>query len=80
NGRWCLPHGATPTTHILKLPLGLVGNRRADLSTSVENEWLCMQLCAELGLPTASCEMLTFGDQKVLSVTRFDRQLHASGT
>ncbi|VVE77526.1 type II toxin-antitoxin system HipA family toxin [Pandoraea sputorum] len=79
-GHWCLPHGATPTTHILKLPIGLVGNRRADLSTSVENEWLCMQLCAALGLPTAASEMLTFGDQKVLSVTRFDRQMHSSGT
>jgi hypothetical protein len=22
------PHGATPTTHIFKLPLGLVGNRK----------------------------------------------------
>src|SRR5688572_1330537 len=27
HGRWCRPHGSTPTTHIFKLPLGLVGNR-----------------------------------------------------
>jgi serine/threonine-protein kinase HipA len=26
--QWHLPHGATPTTHILKLPIGLVGNMR----------------------------------------------------
>ncbi|MCY1203933.1 Serine/threonine-protein kinase toxin HipA [compost metagenome] len=78
-GKWLLPHGATPTTHILKLPLGLVGNRKADLSTSVENEWLCMQLFKEFGLPVAECEILTFGKQKVLVVTRFDRQLHPSG-
>jgi len=36
-GRWCRPLGATPTTHIFKLPLGLVGNRQADMRTSVEN-------------------------------------------
>ena len=40
NGRWMKPRGATPTTHIFKLPLGLVGGRQADFSTSVDNEWL----------------------------------------
>ena len=28
-GKWCRPIGSTPTTHIFKLPLGLVGNRQA---------------------------------------------------
>ncbi|RZT42619.1 type II toxin-antitoxin system HipA family toxin [Cupriavidus agavae] len=79
-GQWMLPRGATPTTHILKMPIGLVGNRRADLTTSVENEWLCMQMVQALGLPAADCEMLTFGTQRVLSVKRFDRQMHSSGT
>ena len=79
DGRWMRPQGSTPTTHILKLPLGLVGHARADFSTSVENEWLCMHLLAEFGLPVASTELLTFGSQKVLSVKRFDRQLHSSG-
>ncbi|WP_354683674.1 HipA domain-containing protein [Cupriavidus necator] len=65
--------------HIFKLPLGLVGNRKADLSTSVENEWLCLKLLAAYGLPVAECEMLTFGRRKVLSVTRFDRKPHPSG-
>ena len=37
-GQWHVPKGATPTTHILKLPLGLVGNMQADMRTSVENE------------------------------------------
>ena len=73
------PHGSTPTTHILKLPIGMVGHRKADFSTSVENEWLCMNLLAEFGLPVVKTEILTFGGQKVLSVERFDRQLHSSG-
>jgi len=73
--RWCRPHGATPTTHIMKLPLGLVGgSRRVDPSNSVENEWLCAQLLAALGLPVASAEMAEFGGRKVLMVERFDRE------
>ena len=78
-GQWMRPHGSTPTTHILKLPIGMVGHRQADFSTSVENEWLCMNLLAEFGLPVAKTEILTFGSQKVLSVERFDRQIHSSG-
>jgi serine/threonine-protein kinase HipA len=78
-GQWMRPHGATPTTHILKLPLGLVGNRRGDLTASVENEWLCMHLLQAYGLPVAQTDIRTFGRQRVLSVTRFDRQMHSSG-
>jgi len=72
-GQWCRPLGATPTTHIIKLPLGLVGNVRADMHTSVENEWLCAQILRLLGLPMAACDIATFGRRKVLVVERFDR-------
>jgi serine/threonine-protein kinase HipA len=72
--RWYRPLGATPTTHILKLPLGLVGNMRADMTSSVENEWLCAQLLHALGLPVAETTMATFGGTKALVVTRFDRR------
>lgn len=78
-GQWLRPHGATPTTHILKLPLGLVGNGRVDLSSSVENEWLCLNLLRGYGLAVPACEILTFGARQVLSVERFDRRLHSSG-
>lgn len=71
---WHLPRGATPTTHILKLPLGLVGNMKADMTSSVENEWLCAQLLTEFGLPTAVTEMARFGSTKALVVERFDRR------
>ncbi|SDH70972.1 type II toxin-antitoxin system HipA family toxin [Propionivibrio dicarboxylicus] len=79
NGQWCLPHGTTPTTHIFKLPLGLVGNMGADLRTSVENEWLCMQLLDELDIPVAASEIGVFGNQKALVVERFDRRLADEG-
>jgi serine/threonine-protein kinase HipA len=73
-GRWCRPHGATPTTHIFKLPLGVVGgSRRVDLSDSVQNEWVCAQIVSEFGLPVAPTTMARFGDEDVLVVERFDR-------
>ena len=79
-GRWMRPHGATPTTHIFKLPLGLVGHMQADFTASVQNEWLTMELMRAYGLDVARCEMLSFDGQPVLCVERFDRQLHPSGT
>jgi serine/threonine-protein kinase HipA len=80
DGAWHLPRGATPTTHILKLPLGRVGNMQADFATSVENEWLCANIVRAFGLAVAACEIATFEDQKALVVTRFDRRLAAGGT
>ena len=71
--RWWRPRGATPTTHILKLPLGLVGNLLADMADSVENEWLCARLLRALGLDAAACEIADFGKRRVLVVERFDR-------
>ena len=79
DGKWCRPLGATPTTHIFKLPLGLVGGMQADMRTSVENEWLCATILRAYGLPVAHCDIGRFGSQKVLVVERFDRQIHSSG-
>ncbi|MBL0938584.1 MAG: type II toxin-antitoxin system HipA family toxin [Gemmatimonadaceae bacterium] len=82
DGRWFLPKGVTPSTHILKLPLGLVGNMRYDLEHSIANEWLCLQLLDAMGFPVATTEMATFSDdvstEHALVVERFDRQWHAS--
>lgn len=74
-GKWCLPRGSTPTTHIMKLPLGQVGRSRADFSTSVENEWLCSRIACAFGLQAAPCHIERFGRHKVLVVERFDRVL-----
>ncbi|MFT5758905.1 MAG: serine/threonine-protein kinase HipA [Alteromonadaceae bacterium] len=72
NEQWCVPLGATPTTHIFKLPLGLAGNISADIN-SVENEWLCSKILDGFGIPVAYCDIGQFEDQKVLIVERFDR-------
>jgi serine/threonine-protein kinase HipA len=76
NGRWMRPHGSTPTTHIFKMPLGLIGGRRVDFTTSVDNEWLSLRLLRAYGLDAAQAEIRTFGEQRVLVVERFDRAPH----
>ena len=78
-GRWHAPRGATPTSHIFKLPVGLAGGRRADFSTSVDNEWLCLRLMKAYGLNVANAQIATFGSQRVLVVERFDRRLAPDG-
>lgn len=75
-GRWHRPRGATPTTHIFKLPMGdRIGKDGLDLSASVEIEWLCGRIAAAFGLPVAGAAIGRFEDQKVLIVERFDRAL-----
>jgi serine/threonine-protein kinase HipA len=57
--QWHRPSGATPTTHIFKLPLGRVGNMQADLSTSVENG---VAVCANRArIRSSRCELLYRG-------------------
>lgn len=79
-GQWLLPHGSTPTTHIFKLPMGLVGHMQADMRTSVENEWLCSKVIEAYGIPVARCEVTHFEEQKALVVERFDRTLASDGS
>ena len=78
-GHWNIPTGPTATTHIFKLPLGLVANGQVDMSTSVQNEWLCAKLLAAYGLSVAECAMAQFEDQQTLIVKRFDRRPSQDG-
>src|SRR6266496_610096 len=79
DGVWRRPTHTTPTTHILKLPLGL-NPQGIDLPTSVENEWLCSEIVRAYGIEVAKCWMEAFGEHKTLVVERFDRRLVADGT
>jgi serine/threonine-protein kinase HipA len=47
---------------------------KADMSTSVENEWLCSLLLEQYGVPVAKTRIAQFEDQKALVVERFDRR------
>lgn len=74
-GKWHRPKGATPTSHIFKLPMGSrIGREQLDLSTSVENEWLCGRIVDAFGIPVAYSAMADFEDQRALIVERFDRE------
>lgn len=79
DGVWMKPIGATPTTHILKLPMGSPGQMGIDMSTSVENEWLCEKILNAYGIKTANSQIMHFKDKKVLVVERFDRKLSTNG-
>jgi serine/threonine-protein kinase HipA len=72
DGRWLKPTGTAATTHILKPQIGTLPSG-VDLSSSVENEYLCLKLLAALGVPTATAEIADFGDRRTLIVERFDR-------
>lgn len=72
--KWCLPKGATPTSHIIKLPIGHIKHAGIDLSESVENEWLCLKILAAYGLPVNHARIILFNDVKALVVERFDRR------
>jgi serine/threonine-protein kinase HipA len=78
-GKWKRPHGATPTSHVLKPAIGQLRGG-PDLSDSVENEWLSLRLTGALGLPVARAEIETFEDQRVLVVERFDRHWSRDGS
>ena len=70
--KWHIPRGMTATTHIMKPQIGMLPNG-IDLTRSVENEHLCLNLTAALGLPSANTEIMDFDGERVLVVERFDR-------
>lgn len=77
DGQWTKPIGTTPTSHILKLPMGVLPHVGIDLTDSCENEFICLELARAFGFDVANSQVLHFGVQKVLSVERFDRKYAA---
>ena len=66
NGRWGIPSGRLPTTHILKPPTGhFVGH--------AENEHVCLALARALGMPAAVSRVARFGEEIAIVVERYDR-------
>ena len=68
DGRWGVPSGRLPTTHILKPPTG-------EFDGHAENEHFCMILARRLGLPTARSDVRTFGHEITIVIERYDRVL-----
>lgn len=67
DGRWGVPHGRTPTTHILKPPA------IKDVDGFAVNEHFCLQLARATGIDAAESEVRTFGGETAIVVTRYDR-------
>lgn len=65
--KWGIPHGRMPTTHILKPPTD-------EFDGFAENEHLCLQLAAALGLQTARSTVRTFDGTTAIVIERFDRR------
>ncbi|MCP3662980.1 MAG: type II toxin-antitoxin system HipA family toxin [Gammaproteobacteria bacterium] len=72
--RWMRPSGTTPTTHILKLPIGMTPETQMDLTDSCENEWLCLKIAKAYGLDVCQADVNIFDGSKALVVERFDRR------
>ncbi|WP_312058184.1 type II toxin-antitoxin system HipA family toxin [Pantoea septica] len=78
---WAIPHGPTPTSHIIKLPIGEIKQPFAtlDMRDSVENEYVCLSLARELGFRVPDASIITAGRLRALAVRRFDRRWSADG-
>lgn len=70
DGRWGVPSGRTPTTHILKP--GIPG-----LDAQAENEHFCLALARAAGIPAAASEIARFDDELAIVVDRYDRAVQA---
>lgn len=70
NGEFGFGEGDLASTHILKF-----GND----DNLVWNEFLSLELAKKAGLEVNNAEILYFGDEPVLSVKRFDREIINSG-
>jgi serine/threonine-protein kinase HipA len=66
-GRWGIPSGRIPTTHILKPPTG-------HFDGHAENEHICLKLARGLGLPVAETKVMRFGKEIAIVIERYDRQ------
>jgi serine/threonine-protein kinase HipA len=72
NGRWGVPSGRVPTTHILKPPSG-------EFAGHAENEHFCLELARTVGLPVVDSRIMHFRDEVAIVVERFDRIRTAAG-
>ncbi|EPB3409321.1 HipA domain-containing protein [Vibrio cholerae] len=76
NGKWYVPQGTSFSSHIVKYPMDVItqSNSVLDMSSSVENEFICNQIAKELGFNVPNLEIITAeSGAKALAVKRFDR-------
>lgn len=76
NGKWYVPQGTAFSSHIVKYPMDVItqSNSVLDMSSSIENEFICAQITKELGFKVPDMDIITVeSGAKALAVKRFDR-------
>lgn len=73
DGKWHVPHGLTPTTHIFKTSIGALG-AEINFEDSIDNEWASLFILKKMGLPVCEASIEEFKAQRVLVIKRFDRK------
>ena len=72
DGRWGVPNGRIPTTHILKPPVERFDEYR--LYDQEINEHLCLAAARGAGLVAADSRVATFGGERAIVLRRYDRR------
>ncbi|ELV8629374.1 HipA domain-containing protein [Vibrio vulnificus] len=76
NGKWYVPQEKSLSSHIIKYPMDVIAqsNSVLDMSSSIENEFICTQIAKKLGFKVPDMEIITAeSGAKALAVKRFDR-------
>jgi serine/threonine-protein kinase HipA len=72
DGKWFVPEGRIPSTHILKIPLEAFEHHTL-------NEYFCLLLARRLGLPTPRCGIIEVAGEPVIRIERYDRRTEPDG-
>jgi len=73
DGQWYVPTGRIPSTHILKPQL-------KEFEAHHINEHFCLELAAQIEIPTANSEIIQIAGENMICVERYDRFFAGDGT
>lgn len=66
DGRFIIPHGSCPTTHIVKTPI-------PNVDGSIFNEYVCLKIAKNIKLSAPDVTIFNFDDMEFLLIERYDR-------
>jgi serine/threonine-protein kinase HipA len=72
DGKFAIPKGNTPSTHIIKPPI-------KGLEETVQNEFFCMRLAKAAGLPVPDVSISWIKDRPYYLIERYDRRKNKNG-
>jgi serine/threonine-protein kinase HipA len=72
DGKWFVPGGRIPSTHILKPEID-------EFEYHALNEHFCLMLASRVGLRSTESSIIKIGGKSILCVERYDRVTHGDG-